>query len=218
MSRLPHEFDRLFMSADPAGVRALVLQMMAPEGWSQLVKVWKAVQTDLALPAPAIAVNGSDALQLWFSLSEPVGGGRALAFLEGLRLRYLAELPPSRIGLLPGGGAPVPAQQRSNGYWSAFVAPDLAPLFDETPWLDLPPGDEGQASLLAHVQSIKPAMFDAALARLSASATGPLASSSTWTPEADARRFLLSVMNDEAAPLALRVEAAKALLPQGQAR
>lgn len=32
----------------------------------------------------------------------------------------------------------------------------------------------------------------------------------------DAKRFLLSVMNDKAAPLALRIEAAKALLPHGQ--
>ena len=32
---------------------------------------------------------------------------------------------------------------------------------------------------------------------------------------ADAKRFLLSVMNDEAAPLALRIEAAKELLPHG---
>jgi hypothetical protein len=33
----------------------------------------------------------------------------------------------------------------------------------------------------------------------------------------DAKRFLLAVMNDAAAPLALRIEAAKALLPYGRA-
>jgi hypothetical protein len=33
-----------------------------------------------------------------------------------------------------------------------------------------------------------------------------------------AEQFLLQVMNDTAAPLALRVEAAKALLPYGLAR
>ena len=38
-----------------------------------------AVQADLALPAPAIAVTGSDGVQLWFSLVQPVQPGQAQA-------------------------------------------------------------------------------------------------------------------------------------------
>lgn len=45
------------------------------------------VQADLALPAPAIAVNGSDACQRWFSLVEPLPAPQAAAFLDALRRR-----------------------------------------------------------------------------------------------------------------------------------
>ncbi len=241
-------------------VRALVLELARPADWAPLAAVWAGVQGDLGLPAPAIAVNGSDGLQLWFSLAEPVDVAPAQAFLEGLRRRYLHELPAARVGLLPAVDAataaaalrlapPVPAPQPDTGCWSAFVAQDLAPLFAETPWLDTPPGDDGQAALLARLQSIPPALFDAVLMHLQPAASVPapvpesapaaapgegLATPATgpadpdaWplepalraadTPHAaaaEARRFLLSVLRDASAPLALRIEAARALLPE----
>jgi len=253
MSRLQIEFRRLFVATEAAStdaaidmsdlvdsqgrVRALVLELARPADWQQLADVWKGVQTELDLPAPAIAVNGTDGMQLWFSVEAPLDVARAHAFLDGLRLRYLAAVKPDRVSLMAGAdsawaasiglSSSASAPLETNGCWPAFVAPDLAPIFSETPWLDLPPGEEGQTRLLASVKSIKPELFDAALARLRAWAAaeapaavamgaGPRDGGSSAACHPDAKRFLLSVMNDEAAPLALRIEAAKALLPHGQ--
>lgn len=217
MNRLPDELQRLYPRSDPsAEPSALVLGVSGPSAWQSLVAVWKGVQSDLGLPAPAITVNGRDGLQLWFSLQQPVGSGPGQAFLDGLCRRYLAELPPSRIST---SAMPVPALQPDTGVWSAFIAPDLAPVFEDTPWLDSPPGDDGQAGLLARLQRTPVALFDAALAQLSdAAPTAPPASAGApvpapATPAGPARRFLLAVMNDSTAPLAQRIEAAKALLP-----
>ena len=191
MSRLPIEFRRLFLAAGPAcaggaiptpdlvdadgRVRALVIELARPSEWQPLAEVWMGVQTELGLPAPAIAVNGDDGMQLWFSVAAPLDVARAQAFLNGLRLRYLAAVKPDRVGLMADADSALAAcatalsgsagaSHEANGRWPAFVAPDLAPIFAETPWLDLPPGDEGQARLLAGVHGIKPALFDAALA------------------------------------------------------
>lgn len=247
MDRLQTELHRLYAPTKPdatgpgpgtaglidgAGrVRALVLELARPADWEMLCPVWRGVQSDLGLPAPAIAVSGTDGLQLWFSLCEPVEVVQARVFLEALRDRYLAAAPSRQVRLLPATdrssasstarhAEKVPARQQS-GNWSAFVAPDLAPLFSETPWLDIPPGEEGQAKLLSGLESIKPAMFDAALAQLAgcaagAAAMGPSAAGSSLQPSAaalDPKRFLLTVMRDENVSLALRIEAAKALLP-----
>jgi len=109
----------------------------------------------------------------------------------------------------------VPAEQPSTGNWSAFIAPDLAPVFVDTPWLDIQPGAEGQADLLARLQSIKPAAFEAIVQvpppepAAQPAATEAPAGAAT---DVDPRRFLQRVLNDETAPLALRVDAAKALL------
>ncbi|PXW97562.1 hypothetical protein C7444_104164 [Sphaerotilus hippei] len=254
MTRLQTEFRRLYLPRATAAavtdpdqdglidgqgeVRALVLELARPADWELLSRVWKGVQTDLDLPAPAIAVSGTDGLQLWFSLSEPPGLAPALAFLDALRCRYLPEVAAPRVRLLPEVDAagmpvrharPVPALDERTGNWSAFVAPDLAPLFAETPWLDLPPGDDGQASLLGRLASIDPPAFAAALARLQPSAppapavhpipapVDPDPAPTSRPPGAapsEPERFLLAVMNDETVPLALRIEAARALLPR----
>lgn len=247
MSRLPREFQRLFHTeaGAPGTVRALVLEVARPAQWPILSAVWQGVQAELDLPAPAIAVNGVDGLQLWFPLQQPVDAAAGHAFLDALRQRYLADLPRSRVRLLTVGSASeagaasdpqveplqVPAVQADTGNWSAFVAPDLAPIFDEAPWLDIPPGEDGQADLLARLRSITPVAFEAAWQRLQpqaeALAVAPLMShtASLSTPsqspaqpgvhasaKAAARQFLLHVMNDTSAPLAQRIEAAKALL------
>jgi hypothetical protein len=255
MSRLSAEIRRLFLPAetapteeasqtlpwaDSAGrLRALVLELARPADWHLLATVWKGVQADLQLPAPAIAANGTDGLQLWFSVAEPQDPDRAHAFLDALRLRYLAEVSRHRVTLMPTASpdpqtavapraAPVPAPLGTSGHWSAFVAPDLAPLFDDTPWLDIPPGDDAQAGLLTRLESITPAQWEAAVrqlqpaptmtpeARRDAAGDAAREPKDAGTPAAcdpDARRFLLAVMNDTAAPLALRIEAAKAVLP-----
>ncbi len=252
-SRLARELARLYRPAGTRGaggtlqpsqlsdaqghVRALMLELARPAEWAPLAALWQGVQGDLGLPAPAMAVNGADGLQLWFSLAEAVAPAQAQAFLDGLCRRYLAGLPRSRIGRLPmgpgsdaGAARSLPALDATSGCWSAFVAPDLAPLFAETPWLDIAPGDDGQADLLVRVESIRPAQFEDALRVLQydgAPLQQPQAQGSAPPPapsppagpaaagagHVDALAFLQSVMNDEAAPLALRIEAAKALLP-----
>lgn len=242
MTRLVHEFRRLYAPAthDDAGdarlvgpqgqVRALVMELTGPPAWGELSKVWQGVQAELGFPAPAIAVSGVDGLQLWFSLIDAVTARQAQAFLDALRRRFLPGVAPRRWRLLPTADArhaePVPALQSDGVNWSAFVAPDLAPVFGDAPWLDIPPGDEGQAGLLAGLVPVPRPVFEAAMALLAPDATPSVASDADAPTDAgmaapapmphpptdDPRRFLLQAMNDERVPMALRIEAAKALL------
>jgi hypothetical protein len=113
----------------------------------------------------------------------------------------------------------VPALQDSTLHWSALVAPDLAAIFEEEPWLDLTPSAEAQVSLLTGLHSIQPAAFQRALDMLRSIAPAPAPSeapqaSTLLALEArEPRAFLLEVMNHPGVPLHLRIEAAKALLP-----
>lgn len=214
MSRLASQTQRLYGAG-----RALVLSLGRPADWDLVAAVWQGVQLDLDLPAPAIAVSGTDAYQLWFSLAAPVPPAEGLAFLDGLRQRYWPELKPARVACLVGEALPVvPREVDADGNWSAFVARDLAPVFSDTPWLDIPPNEDGQADLLQGLAVIAPEAWSEALARL-VPVDGPVPAVATPTatappgPLTDPKEFLLRVMNDPAAPLALRIEAAKALLP-----
>jgi hypothetical protein len=239
MSRLQPELDRLYLTGSSATaeadvpstrlidaqgrVRALVIELAQPASWEVLSRVWHGVQIELELPAPAIAVSGIDGLQLWFSLAEPVMASQAHAFLDALRSRFLPDVASARVRLMPasdastvqGHASPVPARQEPDDHWSAFVAPDLAAVFAETPWLDVEPGEEGQAALLRGLPTMKLTSFEAALKRLVADTarSDATATSSAGIDVADPKRFLIHVMNDETVPLALRIEAAKALLP-----
>ncbi len=224
MTRLQTELERLYLAApaslaDAQGrVRALVLEAVQPASWDRLSAVWQGVQAELELPAPAIAVSGTDGVQLWFSLEAPVAAAQGHAFLDALRRRWLADLAPARVRLLPDPAAPlrhaahVPALLAED-QWSAFVAPDLAAVFADTPWLDVEPGEDGQAALLHGLHPIKPAAFAEALAHLRAPAQdAPAPAPASPAHADDPRAFLLRVMNDETVDLALRIEAAKALL------
>jgi hypothetical protein len=265
MSRLHQEFARLYLPTvpdapgtpgAPAGatalaalepaqdasgrVRALVIEVARPAQWAPLSALWRGVQTDLGWPAPAIAVNGVDGLQLWFSVAEAVPLAQAQACVAGLRQRYLGDGRDGQVAAWPPVAplaAPrwlsVPVLREPSQAWSAFVAPDLAAIFEDTPWLDLPPGAEGQASLLARCASVTPVQWQLAMASWSPAA-GPAptpqaaaATAAPGTPEAapaaptaspaaaQARAFLLRVMDDETLPWAQRIEAAKALLAAG---
>lgn len=257
MTRLHTEYQRLYLppgvgvddTAPPRFIdsdgrtRTMVLALGHPADWATLSPVWRGVQADLALPAPAIAVNGVDAFELWFSLAQPVSVAEAAAFLQGLRQRYLPELAHKRLRTLPAGAgdapaAPpaawIPALQAATGQWSAFVAPDLAAVFGDDPSLDFQPGNDAQAELLSRLASIPLDGFQTALALLRpvappAATTAAPASSAAAPPPAtpgathaalagpyqDPQRFLLDVMNDPTVALSLRIEAAKALLPHG---
>jgi hypothetical protein len=224
MSRLATEFNRLYPSASEASVRVLVLDVGRPSDWELLGAVWRGVQLDLSLPAPGIAIAGENSYQLWFSLEQGCSQDEARAFFDGLKARYLSGVAAPRIRGLTEPPA-VPAEVKE-GQWSAFVAPDLAPVFVEATWLDIPPGVEGQADLLKTLKRITPQEWATAMAQLappqdlaprSASpASDVVAVPSSYSPAtsfSDPRAFLLQVMNDATVPMALRIEAAKALMP-----
>jgi hypothetical protein len=220
MNRLQAELQRLYLPAD-GQVTGAVLELVRPAGWGELARVWRGVQADLALPAPGIAISGTDAFQLWFSFAQPVAAATALAFVDSLRSRYLGEIPRDRVRTRLAADAVAPAVERAPGQWSAFVAPDLAAVFDDEPWLDLPPGADAQADVLARLDRMRPDDFMRALEQL-----GPVAEAAPLRNEqpaeaadsADPRRFLLGVMNDASIALPLRIEAAKALLPYSEAK
>jgi hypothetical protein len=226
--------------------RALVLELARPADWTLLGEVWRGVQADLALPPPAIAVSGVDAFQLWFSLAEPVDATLGAHLLSAMCSRYLPLVRADRLRLWPSAAMASPSadmdtafihsvpQMRSEGQWSAFVAPDLAPVFEDTPWLDIPPNEEGQADLLSRLRSIPRKDFEQALQQLGVNAitshgidtrapspqavvaTGPSKEASSKEEPSDlraqAQRFLVQVMNNEQLPMPQRIEAAKALL------
>ena len=219
MNKLQSELHRLYGTPQPQGdgrVRAAVLELARPATWAALASVWRGVQADLALPAPAIAVNGTDGYQLWFSLSEPVLASQALGFLEALGRRYLNDMSKQRLGMTTAVHAPPPRLTQSD-QWSAFVAADLAPVFADEPWLDIPPSPDGQADILCRLESIKSADFQAALALLERGQTPISAEPASTAMRStaaglDAESFLRQVMNDDRVALGLRIEAAKALL------
>lgn len=209
-------------------VRALVLELASAAGWEAVAALWQSLQNELELPAPAIAISGAG-YQVWISLSEPIAAAQARAFLESLCRRFLTGIAPRHVRLQPSleADAPdVPGQARharlvpallqaESGHWSAFISPHLAAMFADEPWLDMPPNPDAQADLLLRLKSLSPAEFRQAQQQLAPADTPPgqqdrLAAS---TDELDPRRFLLAVMNDPAAELRWRIEAAKALLP-----
>lgn len=219
MNRLQSEHHRLYGlhgSNAEGGVKAAVLSLARPADWTALSAVWRGVQADLALPAPAIAVNGLDGYQLWFSLSEPVSAPQALDFIKALRARYLGDIASHRLGLTTGVDA-LPPQPTLTGQWSAFVAADLAPVFADEPWLDVPPSPEAQADVMCRLESIQSADFQVALERLGATtrkvSSGSVSTAFTAAGAAmDPETFLRQIMNDDSVALGLRIEAAKALL------
>jgi len=209
---LQAQWQRLFHTEAVDRTRAARLELARPADWNALGALWRGVQAELGLPAPAIAVNGADGYQLWFSFATPQPLEEVTAFLDALRQRWLVGIGEARLSTsLRPDEEELPPRQTGDEQWSAFVAPDLAPVFAETPWLDLTPNPEGQAELLSRLASIAEADFRRAMQDLAPvpTPTAPPAA----TPDADPLAFLTRVMNDAAAPLALRIEAAKALLP-----
>lgn len=215
--------------------RTGVLGLRGPADWDAVLGVWQSVQADAGMPAPAIAVNGADAYLLWFSLQTPVPLVVMDGFLAALQASHWPEVAPQRVLRWPApvqgtaqtlASACVPAEQGPER-WSAFLAPDLARLFADTPWLDFPPSDASQADVLAALQSASPSVFDEACRRLQRPAGGvPLAAQPTaaalqaaavhtrapGTAQAEAEAFLLQVMRDAAMEMPWRLQAAHSLL------
>ncbi len=252
MNRLLAQWQRLFLTTDAAvqpgtapalqdaagRTRALLIELSRPADWPALAALWHGVQQDLGLPPPAIAVSGTDGFQLWFALAAPLEPAQGLALLQAICARYLPDAAPQRLHLqagaqvLAGAAVPLPLPPKLRAapdQWSAFVSQDLAPVFADSPWLDIEPGVEGQADVLAALECISPEALQQALAALAPAPRGTATPAATVAP-ADvaagrptarpahaqaALDFLLQVMQDGSAPLPQRIEAAKALLQHG---
>lgn len=240
MSRLSAEHRRLFAAdvagqlptAADAGVRALVLAIHTPADWAAIAPLWRGVQADFDWPEPAIAVNGRDGFELWFALADPLPRSEAAQLLAQLQRRYLPDVRADRLRAWPAADAapPVcPPFAAGHERWAAFVTADLPAVFGDDPALDFEPGADAQADLLARLRPITATPLRRARAILS---PDPKPETQPKPPPAlpvrqeladatrqaigqhdDPRAFLLAVMNDASAPLALRIEAAKALLP-----
>jgi hypothetical protein len=246
------------LDAAGANTRALVVEWGRPGDWPALAALWQAVQTEIGWPAPLIALNGRDAFQLWVPLAELVPAAVAHQIARALASRWLPRLPPGAMaqrlacwpqrdeaGVSPWGhAAQVPARQAgAEPRWSAFVSPDLAALFGNEPALDIDPGDEAQAELMARHQPVSAALWARARQMLLATepqsaacsdptgallgqaggagaafASAPASPPDLRGPYDDPALFLKAVMNHPAVPLAQRIEAARALLAHAPPR
>ena len=166
--------DRLLAGGDEAalhvvgaggGVRVLVIEFNCAtrsRDWPHVAALYQALQDELELPAPALAVRAHAGYALWISLAQPWPQSDAVAFLDALRARYLAELPPAAVTLRPGEATDadaallplLPARHAASGHWSAFIDPGLGALFADEPWLEMAPNPGQQADILAPLKSV----------------------------------------------------------------
>ena len=187
MTRLRSELERLYFLPDQCGsetaslcltddqgrVRTVVVDFERSCDWPHVEALYRALQADLDLPAPAVAVRANVGYTLWLSLAEPVALADAQAFLAALRGRYLADLPVDALTLHPCGDAAqnltvplLPACAVASGTWSAFIDPTLGALFVDEPWLAMAPNSDKQADILAALKSVDVADFARARQRL----------------------------------------------------
>jgi hypothetical protein len=244
MNRLQMEVQRLYLPDGPPGtapdsgapslidgagqVRAMVLGLHRPADWATLAPLWQGVQAELSLPAPAIAVCGEAGLQLWFSLDQALPAAEAHAFLDALRRRYLPEVASARVACwpqpdagAPGGwrhASPVPAPLPGGERWSAFVAQDLAAVFAEEPWLELPPSIDGQAQLLARLDNMRAGDFIEAMVLLEQPAGGPVAGGMAPGPAAPTAQAASTAQGAKAASASEESGRASSAVPAGSAK
>lgn len=236
MDKLNFQLNRLFGLPGPGkhaatdvqdSCRRLCLAIRRPADWEHAATLLRGVQEDMELPAPLVSVDGRG-FRLWFPLAEPVSREHGIAFLTQLIARYASELPVDRIQAEAADTIELPpARLGDDERWSAFIDPSMGSMFIDEPWLGMVPTPDKQADLLAGFERIERVAFEGALGRLASPQT-QAAGGDTPPPEsaavahgklhlsgphADPQSFLLAVMNDPNASPALRVDAAKALLP-----
>jgi hypothetical protein len=149
--------------------RALALPFRKAAGedqqhWDRLCAVANGLQADFGFPAPAVSVASGGGYVLWLSLAAPVPIADARRFVAGLARLWPDTLPPAdSVGLpieLP------PCANPATGTWAAFIHPGMGASFADESGLDMPPPVAGQVAFLEGLDSIAPAQFRDALARL----------------------------------------------------
>lgn len=224
MSALASQLQRLFQPAS----RAAMLDFPYSSDWPHVARLLDALGDELDVPLPALSLQGKAGFRLWFSLPATVTPEEGSAFVQALCRSYLASLPVTRVRIeLPEEGrlAFPPQRDEASGGWTAFIDPEMGGMFVGETWLDIAPSDGAQAERLSRVHSMRPEEFREALTRLAVSpapvpdasvpdmALAVSAVPASATRYSDPVAYLVSVMNDPSADPALRVEAAKALLP-----
>lgn len=148
--------------------QAMVMNFERAGDWARVASLYRAVQNELDLPAPAVSVSGYRGYGIWFSLAEPVPVAQARAFLLALHRKYLADIPMPDLEFHPTTAAPsitrlVPSLHMASGKWSAYIDPSLCGMFIDEPWLEMAPNMAKQADILAGLESIKAGVFQKAL-------------------------------------------------------
>ncbi len=241
MDRLTTELHRLYLPqgldtehpVDDAGLvtpsgltRAISIELAHPISVDTVGRFWQQLQDDWGLPAPAIAISGSDAYQLWISLDTSIPVNQAHQWTLRLVEHALSDVPNQSVRLWPnaqGTHTRLPPGLHAPNRWSAFVSPGLASLFSDERWLETPPSIDAQADLLLRLKPLSGPDLQRIAQALNKAATkatptphapselAPIGSSAS-TPTTDPRSFLLQVMNDPQVDIRWRIEAAKALL------
>ena len=191
MEKLLSELTRLYLLPDsPAAqggpgpavdlvsgaglVRAIAIPFRKAAGedaqhWERLCTVANGLQADFGFPAPAVSVASTGGFMLWLSLAAPVPVADARRFVAGLGRLWPDTLPPADTI-----GVPVelpPCANTATGTWAAFIHPGMGASFADESGLDMAPPAAGQVAFLEGLDSIAPAQFGAALARLETPAT-----------------------------------------------
>lgn len=136
--------------------------------WDRLCAVANGLQADFGFPAPAVSVASRGGYVLWLSLAAPVPVADARRFVAGLARLWPDTLPPADTV-----GTPVelpPCPNPATGTWAAFIHPGMGASFADESGLDMAPPVAGQVAFLEGLDSIAPAQFRDALARLDATA------------------------------------------------
>ena len=102
MNRLNDELQRLYSLPEPAAggdgtTRAMVLGFARAADWERVAAIYRNVQEELDLPAPAMSVSAKGGYRLWFSLAAPESVDSVRDFLSSLCRKYLADVPPALL-------------------------------------------------------------------------------------------------------------------------
>ncbi len=164
MQKLDAELKRLYLAdgmrlaTGDGPTRAIVISFDKQPGnddgehWSLLCAVANALQSDLALPAPAVSISGARGFRLWLSLEQAAPVATVRHFMALLRKAYFPDATEvadvTALTSLP------PCLNGDTGLWAAFINPGLGASFADESGLEMQPPDAGQLALLEGLHSI----------------------------------------------------------------